>query len=97
MTTLGELVSSIPLDQVVFFILAAIAFVSAMLVVTVREVVHAALWLAVAFIGVAGLFILLNAEYLAIIQLLIYVGAVVVVILFGIMLTKREIMEARPP
>lgn len=97
MTTLGELVSSIPLDQVLFLALAAVAFITAMLVVTVREVVHSAIYLAIVFIAIAALFILLNAEYLAIIQLLIYVGAVIVVILFAIMLTRREIMEARPP
>ena len=50
--------------------------------------------LATCFISVACLYLMLNAEFVAIVQILVYVGAVVVVILFGIMLTKREIMES---
>jgi NADH-quinone oxidoreductase subunit J len=54
------------------------------------------MWLALTFMSLAGLFILLNAEFLAIIQILVYVGAIAVVILFGVMLTKRQIMEDEP-
>ncbi len=78
----------------VFLFLAASALVSALLVVSSREIVHSVIALATCFIAVACLFVMLSAEFVAIIQIFVYVGAVVVVILFGIMLTKREIMES---
>ncbi len=71
-----------------FFILAAITIGAAVLVVTVRNVVHAALALVGAFFGVATLYLLLEAEFLAVVQVLIYVGAISVLILFAIMLTR---------
>jgi len=78
----------------IFLFLAASALVSALLVVQSREIVHSVIALATCFISIAALYIMLSAEFVAIIQILVYVGAVVVVILFGIMLTKREIMES---
>jgi NADH-quinone oxidoreductase subunit J len=77
-----------------FLFLAASALISALLVVASKEVVHSVIALATCFISIAVLFIMLSAEFVAIVQILVYVGAVVVVILFGIMLTKREIMES---
>jgi len=76
----------------VFLFLAASALISALLVVWSREIVHSVIALASCFISVACLFVMLNAEFVAIVQILVYVGAVIVVILFGIMLTRREIM-----
>lgn len=64
---------------------------SALLVVTSRNVVHAALYLVVALLSVAATFLLLGAEFLAWTQVLVYVGAVVVLILFGLMLTRAPI------
>lgn len=64
---------------------------SALLVVTSRNVVHAALYLVVALLSVAGAFLALGAEFLAWAQVLVYVGAVVVLILFGLMLTRAPI------
>lgn len=78
----------------VFLFLAASALISALLVIHSREIVHSVIALATCFISIACLYIMLNAEFVAIVQILVYVGAVVVVILFGIMLTKREIMES---
>ena len=77
-----------------FLFLASSALVSALLVIASKEVVHSVIALATCFISIAALFIMLSAEFVAIVQILVYVGAVVVVILFGIMLTKREIMES---
>lgn len=77
----------------VFLFLAASALISALLVITSKDVVHSVTALATCFIAIAALYIMLSAEFVAIIQILVYVGAVVVVILFGIMLTRREIME----
>jgi NADH-quinone oxidoreductase subunit J len=78
----------------VFLFLAASALISAMLVISSREIVHSVIALATCFISVACMYVMLNAEFVAIVQIFVYVGAVVVVILFGIMLTKREIMES---
>ena len=64
---------------------------SALLVVTSRNVVHAALYLVMALLSVAATFLLLGAEFLAWTQVLVYVGAVVVLILFGLMLTRAPI------
>jgi len=77
-----------------FLFLAAATLISALLVVQSKEIIHSVIALATCFIGIACLYIMLSAEFLAIVQILVYVGAVVVVILFGIMLTKREIMES---
>jgi NADH-quinone oxidoreductase subunit J len=77
-----------------FLFLAASALISALLVVASKEIVHSVIALATCFVSIAALFIMLSAEFIAIVQILVYVGAVVVVILFGIMLTKREIMES---
>lgn len=71
-----------------FVTLAALTIGSALLVVTLRNLVHAALTLGVSFVGVAGLYLLLNAEFIAAAQVLVYVGAITVLILFAIMLTR---------
>lgn len=70
---------------------AVIGGAAALLVVTARNVVHAALYLVVALLAVAGTFLLMGAEFLAWTQVLVYVGAVVVLILFGLMLTRAPI------
>jgi len=72
-----------------FAFLASMTLLSALGVVLSRSVVHSALFMAVSFLGIAGFFVMLNAPALAAFQVLIYVGAVTVVILFGIMFTQR--------
>jgi NADH-quinone oxidoreductase subunit J len=74
--------------QVIFLILGVLAVGSALLVVTARNLVHAALWLVVTLGSVAGVYLVLAAEFVAWVQVLIYVGAVVVLLLFALMLTK---------
>jgi NADH-quinone oxidoreductase subunit J len=74
--------------QALFVLLGLAAVGSALLVVTTRNMVHAALWLVVTLGSVSGVFLLLAAEFLAWVQVLIYVGAVVVLLLFALMLTK---------
>ncbi|MGZ4426838.1 MAG: NADH-quinone oxidoreductase subunit J family protein [Nocardioidaceae bacterium] len=74
--------------EVIFVLLGLIAVGSALLVVTTKNMVHAALWLVVTLGSVAGTFLLLAAEFVAWVQVLIYVGAVVVLLLFALMLTK---------
>jgi NADH-quinone oxidoreductase subunit J len=77
--------------EVAFALLGAVAVGSGFLVVSTTRVVHAALWLAVSLGAVAGLFLLLTAELMAWVQVLIYVGAVVVLVLFALMLTRAPI------
>lgn len=72
-----------------FYILAGIIVASALLVVTVKNLFHCALALALTMFGVSGVYLFLGWEFLAAVQVLIYVGAVTVLIIFGIMLTRR--------
>jgi NADH-quinone oxidoreductase subunit J len=78
-------------QNITFGVLALVMAVSAIRVVTTKNVVHAALYLVLVLAGVAGIFILLAAEFLAIVQILVYIGAIVVLFLFGIMLTRAKI------
>lgn len=81
-------------QNVFFGIIAAAMVFGAIKVVTTRNVMHAALWLILVFAGMAAQFILLLAEFTAIVQVLVYVGAIVVLILFGVMLTRAELGRA---
>jgi len=74
--------------EAVFLLLSLVAVGSALLVVTTSNMVHAALWLVVTLGAVAGLYLVLAAEFVAWVQVLIYVGAVVVLLLFALMLTR---------
>jgi len=80
--------------QIVFGLISALIIGAAMMVVLARNVIHAALWLIACFFGVGALYLLLEAEFLAVVQVLVYVGAISILILFAIMLT-RELEGAR--
>lgn len=67
---------------------AALVLIPAFGVVTSRNIIHAALWLALCLVGVAGVFFALGAEFLAAIQVLLYAGGIVVLLLFAVMLTR---------
>jgi NADH-quinone oxidoreductase subunit J len=73
---------------VLFWIVAVILVGAALLVVTLRNIVHSALALVVVFAMASGIYLLLNAEFIAIVQILIYAGAVTILILFALMLTR---------
>jgi len=75
-------------ETIAFYVLAAITLASGVVVVTSPNIVHSAVALVPAFLGVTGLYILLNAEFIAGVQVLIYAGAITVLILFVIMLTE---------
>jgi NADH-quinone oxidoreductase subunit J len=72
-----------------FYILAFVIIISALLVVTLRNIFHCALFLILSLFAVAGIYILLEAEFLAAVQVLLYVGAVSILIIFAIMLTSQ--------
>src|ERR1041385_1114783 len=71
-----------------FWVLAVILVASALTVVGARKIVHSALALVIVFAMAAGIYLLLNAEFIAIVQILIYAGAVTILILFALMLTR---------
>lgn len=73
-------------EQFVFYLLAAIATVSGLMMITVKNPVKAALWLVLAFISTAGLWIMAQAEFLGLVLILVYVGAVMVLFLFVVMM-----------
>ncbi|UCF78814.1 MAG: NADH-quinone oxidoreductase subunit J [Candidatus Eiseniibacteriota bacterium] len=77
----------------VFKMLAALALLFAVLSVTLRNVFHCALALAAMFILLSGVFVLLDADFLAVVQVLIYVGAVVILMIFAIVLTEKITSE----
>jgi len=75
--------------DIVFLVISVLTILSTIMVVRSNKLVHSAIYLAGTFIGTAGLFILLKAEFLAWVQVLVYVGAVITLILFTIMLTRK--------
>ena len=77
------------METFALFLLAALTLVGAVWVVTLRNLFRAALSLGVVLLGVAGLFLLLEAEFLAFVQVLVYVGAILTLVVFAIMLTAR--------
>lgn len=77
--------------EIAFLLVGLVTFGAAIVTVTTRQLVHAALWLVVALGGLAVEYLLLTAEFIAWVQVLIYVGSVVVLLLFGLMLTKAPI------
>lgn len=82
-------------QNIAFYVIAAIMVLSAIRVVTTQNVMHAALWLVIVLAGVGAQFILLAAEFVAITQVLVYLGAIIVLFLFGIMLTRTQAGDAR--
>ena len=76
------------MEAAAFYVVAFVTVLAAFGVVATRNIVHAALFLLAALLGVAGLFVLLYAEFLALVQLLLYGGAITIVILFALMLTR---------
>lgn len=84
------------LEKIIFFIFSAITLVSAWAVVTQRNLIRAALCLMAALAGVAGLFALLEAGFLALVQIFVYFGGIALIIVFAAMLTRR-VMDPDTP
>ncbi len=76
-------------SEIVFWILATLSISSAILVIYLKSVFRSALMLLLSFVGVAGIFAMINAEFLAIVQVLIYGGGITVLIIFAIMMTQN--------
>jgi NADH-quinone oxidoreductase subunit J len=83
-------------EQIIFLVVAVATLGSALMVVTTRNLVHAALWLVGALFGIAVFYVLLNAGFLAVAQVVIYIGAIAILMIFAIMLTRRVAVENTP-
>ncbi len=82
--------------EIIFIIVAVVTLLAALLVVTTPNLVHAALWLILTLFGVAATFVLLNATFLAVVQVVVYIGAIAVLMIFAIMLTRRVMKDSGP-
>ena len=82
------------LEAISFLVLAIITLSSALALVLSRNIVHSALFLILIFVGVAGLYLLMQANFLAAVQILVYGGAIAIILVFGVMLTQREDMSS---
>jgi len=80
-------------ESVAFWGLSIVLVVSALAVVLSKNLFHAVLWLALALTGTAGVFLLLDAEFLAAVQLLLYAGGVITIVVFAIVVTERLVGE----
>ncbi len=88
-----QLIASIDFHALAFVIMALLAIIGALGCVFSKRVAHSLLSLMLTFFAVAGVFVLAGAEMLAAIQILVYLGSVMLVVQFGVMLTRRKIQE----
>ena len=93
--TLGQGTEDVLFTDILFWVIAVSTIIASIAVVQLRDIFRAALFLIVSFLGVAGMFVLLRAEFLAAVQVLIYVGAISVLIIFAILMT-RDVEEGSP-
>lgn len=82
--------------KIVFIITALVTLFSAFQVVTARRIMHAALWLVITLLGVAGIFVTLQAGFFAVVQVLVYVGAIAILLIFAVMLTRNVMEDVGP-
>ena len=80
-------------NQILFLIFSGITLGSAVMVVSSRRMMHAALWLVLTLMGVAGLFALLESRFFTVVQVLVYIGAIAILIIFAVMLTQKVMVD----
>jgi NADH-quinone oxidoreductase subunit J len=83
-------------EQIIFLLTGAFLLISGLMVVTTRKLIHAALWLVAALFGVAVLYAILQAGFLAVVQVVVYIGAIAILFIFAVMLTRREARDQGP-
>ena len=83
-------------EQIVFLVVAFATLGSGFMVVTTRNLVHAALWLVATLFGVAVVFALLDASFLAVVQVVVYIGAIAILFIFAVMLTRKDMRDQGP-
>lgn len=80
-------------EQIIFLLVALFTLASGVMVVTTRNLVHAALWLVSTLFGVAVAYTLLNAAFLAVVQVVVYIGAIAILFIFAVMLTRKDMRD----
>lgn len=80
-------------EQIAFLLVALFTLGSGVMVVTTRNLVHAALWLVATLFGVAVTYALLNASFLAVVQVVVYIGAIAILFIFAVMLTRKDLRD----
>jgi NADH-quinone oxidoreductase subunit J len=83
-------------EQIIFLVVAFFTLGSGFMVVTTRNLVHAAFWLVSTLFGVAVVFALLNASFLAVVQVVVYIGAIAILFIFAVMLTRKDMRDQGP-
>ena len=83
-------------EQIIFILVALFTLGSGVMVVTTGNLVHAALWLVSTLFGVAVTFALLNASFLAVVQVVVYIGAIAILFIFAVMLTRKDMRDQGP-
>jgi NADH-quinone oxidoreductase subunit J len=83
-------------EQIIFLVVALFTLGSGFMVVTTRNLVHAALWLVSTLFGVAVTFALLHASFLAVVQVVVYIGAIAILFIFAVMLTRKDMIDQGP-
>jgi NADH-quinone oxidoreductase subunit J len=83
-------------QQIIFLLFTVTILIAALRVVTTQNLVHSALWLIVTLFGVAALFVLLEAGFLAVVQVVVYIGAIAIMFIFAVMLTRRPTLDHAP-
>lgn len=81
--------------QIIFIISAILILSSAIFVTTSNNLVHAALWLIATLFGIAILYVLLEAGFLAVVQVVVYIGAIAIMFIFAVMLTRRDLLDTK--
>ena len=82
--------------QIIFLIVAAVIVGSAVMVVSARRMMHAALWLILSLLGVAVLYGMMEASFFVVVQVMVYIGAIAILIIFAVMLTRRQAEDIGP-
>ncbi len=83
-------------EQIIFLIVALFTLGSGLMVVTTHNLVHAALWLVSTLFGVAVVYTLLNAGFIAVVQVVVYIGAIAILFIFAVMLTRKDLRDSGP-
>lgn len=84
-------------SQIIFYIIAVFILLTALLAVTTRKIFRSAIWLLFSLVGIAGLFFWMDVEFIAAVQIVVYVGGIVVLIIFSIFLTQQAGNEMKKP
>jgi NADH-quinone oxidoreductase subunit J len=83
-------------EQIIFILVALFTLASGFMVVTTRNLVHAAFWLVATLFGVAVTYALLHANFLAVVQVVVYIGAIAILFIFAVMLTRKDMRDQGP-